>query len=511
MEYRYRMPPLGKQATVIADNWHRPVHALLCRPGTGKSKMIIDHAGLLYAHGKISCLIVVAPNGVHEQWAQPAIPDHISLDVPWTGGAYTTGMGKRAYEQLERQLRTKDKCLRILTISFEGLQTKRGSDMAWAFIKAHPGTAMVAVDESHRVSNIRSAGYKATFKLIRMATYRRIATGTLVRQNPFSAYGQFELLGTNLLGAGTFPTFKSMYAEMLPPTNGLVKKVARDFFERTKKRVNPQIQARYEDTGAPIYKNLGHLRKQLEPWSSFMTLEDVSGTEPVIMASTRFVHLTPDQQRLYDELKEVGITEAPGGMLTAEGTLALATRLAQVTGGYCPSDDDPRAVPIAGVNPKLAELLNVLDEIGQGDKVIIWAKYKAELRGIAAAMREQYGATSTVEYHGDIKAKQRAESKATFITDPSCRYFVGQQKSGGTGLDGLQAVCRYMIFYSNDYSYLDREQAIARAARTGGSPVINTIDLMATNTIDADIVRCMQTAEDVHEQVLRRNITRQWI
>lgn len=97
-----------------------------------------------------------------------------------------------------------------------------------------------------------------------------------------------------------------------------------------------------------------------------------------------------------------------------------------------------------------------------------------------------------------------------FISDPTCKYFVGQQKAGGTGLDGLQAVCRYMIFYSNDYSYLDREQAVARAARTGGSPVVNTIDIMATGTIDADIVKCMQSAEDVHEAVLRRAITRKW-
>lgn len=506
MTYRYRLPPLGKQAEVIEDHWRDVCHALLCRPGTGKSKMAIDHAGKLFYDNKVFALVVVAPNGVHQQWIADAIPTHISPDVPWTGGAYSTGMGKRALDLLQRQLRTKDKCLRILTISFEGLQTPTGSKLATAFVSDFVGFSMVVVDESHRVSNTKSAGYRAAFKLTRAASYRRIATGTLLRQNPFSAYGQFELLGHNLLGFSNLSAFKSMFAEMLPPSHGLVKKIAKDFQEKTGRKITPQIQAK-DAEDRPIYKNLAYLRKCLEPWSSFMTLADVSGTEPTILASTRYVTLTPEQRKLYDDLVEHGIADAPQGELTVDGTLALSTRLAQVAGGFCPSDDDPRAAPVPGGNPKLDELLAILEEIGPDEKVIIWAKFKAELYGIADALRKS---ATIAEYHGDVSPAQRSASKSMFITDPTCKYFVGQQKAGGTGLDGLQAVCRYMIFYSNDYSYLDREQAVARAARTGGSPVVNTIDIMATGTIDADIVKCMQSAEDVHEAVLRRSITRKW-
>jgi hypothetical protein len=469
--------------------------------------MLIDHAGKLFTAGNVSALIVVAPNGVHTQWADDAIPTHISEDVPWIGGAYSSRMGKLALDLLRRKLHTKDKALRILTISFEGLQTPAGSKLATSFLAEHPGTNMVIVDESHRVSNMKSAGYKAVFKLSRAARYRRIATGTLIRQNPFSAYGQFELLGSSLLGFTTLPVFKSMFAEMLPPTNGLVKKIAKDFQEKTGQKISPQIQAKDAD-GRPVYKNLRYLRERLAEWSSFMSLADVSGTEPLILASTRYVSLTPQQQALYDDLVQYGIGEAPGGLLTADGTLALATRLAQVVGGFSPSDDDPRARPVEGDNPKLIELLNIVDEIGSGEKVLVWCKFKAELVTVAATLAARYGVGSVVEYHGDIGQRQRSENKHSFITDAQCRYFVGQQKAGGTGLDGLQSVCRYMIFYSNDYSYLDREQAVARAARTGGSPVVNTIDIMATGTIDADIVKCMQCAEDVHDAVLRKSLTK---
>jgi hypothetical protein len=508
--FTYRTQPLGKQAEVIEKHWVHASHALLCRPGTGKSKMALDHAGHLYCADKLTALVIIAPNGVHKQWVDSAIPTHMSPSVPYTGGAYTTGIGKRALDLLKRKLATRDKTLRILSMSFEGLQTPTGAKLAAELLREHGPSAMVVVDESHRASNTKSAVHKAVRKTAHAARYRRIATGTLLRQNPFSAYGQFELLGHNLLGFTTLAAFKSMYAEMLPPTHGLVKKLAADFFERTKKKITPQIQAK-DSEDKPIYKNLAYLRKTLDPWSSFMTLADVSGIEPVIMASTRYVALTTPQRLIYDSLVEHGIAEMlDGGVLTADGTLALATRLAQVAGGYCPNDDDPLAAPVDVANPKLDELRIVLEELGT-EKVVIWAKFAAELSAIATMLADAYGTESIVEYHGRVSNAVREENKLRFVQDPRCRYFVGQQKAGGTGLDGLQAVAQYMVFYSNDYGYLDREQAVARLARTGGNSVVNIIDLMATETIDMDIVKCMQSAEDVHDAVLRRAITRKWI
>ncbi len=508
MAYPYKTEPLGKQRQVIEDNWHRPAHALLCRPGTGKSKMCIDHAGHLFLADKIRAMIIIAPNNVHTQWVAEALPKHMSDGVAWSGGAYHSRIGKTALNKLRASLNVKD-TLRVLAVSFEGLQTPTGKELVQGLLREHSGATLVVVDESHRVSNTKAAGYKAVFKIVRQASFRRIATGTLLRQNPFSAYGQFELLGHNLLGFGSLAAFKSMFAEMLPKEHGLVKRIAKDFKEKTGRTIHPQIQARDADD-RPIYKNLGFLRQRLAEWSSFMTLQDVSGTEPIVMASTRFVRMTIEQRRLYDDLQQHGIADAPNGELTVDGTLALSLRLAQIVGGFMPSDDDPQAQPVQGDNPKMDELRTILEELGD-EKIIVWCKFKAELLAVAAALREQFEAPGVVaEYHGDVPQRQRDINKTRFAIDPTCRYFVAQPKAGGTGLDGLQLACRYMVFYSNDYSYTDREQAVSRLARTGGSHVVNTIDLMAEDSIDLDIVKCMQSAEDVHEKVLRRAIVRKW-
>jgi SNF2 family DNA or RNA helicase len=161
-----------------------------------------------------------------------------------------------------------------------------------------------------------------------------------------------------------------------------------------------------------------------------------------------------------------------------------------------------------GRNPKLSEVLDVVEQLGPGEKVVIWCRFSAELRAVADALTDRYGEASVAEYHGKVSSTIKADGKARFINDPDCRYFVAQVRAGATGTDGLQTVSNYMIFYSNDYSYLLREQAIARQARTGGRQTVNVIDIMANDTVDEDIVQCMRVAEDVHERVLSGGIRR---
>lgn len=505
--FQFKTPPLGKQRDAVRESWHEPIWAILGRPGTGKTKMCLDTASLLYAHQKITAALIVCPNEVHKQWWKEGVPRHCS--VPTTGGAYSSTMGKQTYEHLRRNLRGTD-ALRFLAISFEGLQTVRGRGVVKEFMAQN--VVLCTDDESHRTSNPRAAVYKALKPVMRAAKYRRIMTGTLFRQNPYSAWGQFELMGPSLLGDATYASFKRRYAEMLPDSHWLVKRLQMQFAEKTGYEMDsarvksyvPAVEAKDAD-GKPIFKNLGALRKRLEVYSSFLTLADVAGQEPILLQQTREITLTAEQQRHYDRLVKYGVADAPGGQLTADGALALATRLAQCVGGFLPSDDDPQAQPIGDRNPKLEDLLAWLEEVGPSEKVIIWAKFIPELLMIGRALRERYGEDAAVEYHGRVSTQDKAAAKQSFIHG-SARYFVGQQKAAGTGTDGLQSVCSYMYFFSNDYAYLDREQAVSRAARLGGSGAIVVVDAMCPDSVDEDIVRCMQAAEDCHVRVLRQRI-----
>lgn len=504
--FEFAKPPRGRQGEVIEQSWHRPIAALLCRPGTGKSKLGIDTAGLQYLQGTIEAFLVVSPEGVHEQWVLEAIPTHMSPLVPWVGGYYSsTETRVLAFRTLTDKLFCKGKSLRVLSMTFDGIQTVRGKKLARELASRYK--TLVFIDESHRVANQKTAGYKSARELLTYAASKRIATGTLLRQNPFAAYGQFELMGNGLLGFGSLAAFKSMYAKMLDKDDRLYQHVQQQFRAKTGKTIEPRIVAKDED-GKPVYRNLADLRRRLDKWSYFLTLADVSGKEPIVNQSTIYVDLSPAQARMYRELTQIGITQTATGPLIADGSLALAIRLAQVCGGFVPNEDNPLALPIeVDDNPRIRALVDYCEDIAP-EKVMIWARYKPELKAIAVALAAQYGEGSVAEYHGDINSKDRATNKARFRDDPTCRFFVGQQQVGGTGLDGLQGAASEMVFYSNTYSYLDREQCIARLARTNGADVVNVKDMMSIDTIDEDIVKCMQAAQDVSEAVLLKRLNR---
>jgi hypothetical protein len=50
--------------------------------GTGKTKALLDDAADIFLNGgdngKIDTLIIIAPNGVHAQWVNEQVPEHLS-------------------------------------------------------------------------------------------------------------------------------------------------------------------------------------------------------------------------------------------------------------------------------------------------------------------------------------------------------------------------------------------------------------------------------------------------
>lgn len=85
--------PFKHQAQVIEDTKDARYFGLFMEQGTGKSHVIIATMTHLYRTGKINGVLILAPNGVHDNWARNEIPIHCPL-VPnediitgiWHGG-----------------------------------------------------------------------------------------------------------------------------------------------------------------------------------------------------------------------------------------------------------------------------------------------------------------------------------------------------------------------------------------------------------------------------------------
>ena len=68
MHYKYKTKPFKHQQKALDMSWNKENFAYFMEMGTGKSKVLIDNAAMLYDNGKIDGLLIIAPKGVYKNW-----------------------------------------------------------------------------------------------------------------------------------------------------------------------------------------------------------------------------------------------------------------------------------------------------------------------------------------------------------------------------------------------------------------------------------------------------------
>jgi len=173
-------------------------------------------------------------------------------------------------------------------------------------------------------------------------------------------------------------------------------------------------------------------------------------------------------------------------------------RLHQVACGFLPVDDGEQGAPVCdGVNPRLVALSDVIEQ-GSG-KVIIWATYNYSISEIATYLAQNYGKQSYVVYDGSVSTRDRITAVDRFQNDDTVRFFVGKPSSGGTGIT-LTAASR-VVYYSNDYSLINRLQSEDRAHRIGQDKTVFYTDLEAVGTVDSRIIAALNSKKDIASEL----------
>lgn len=115
--------------------------------------------------------------------------------------------------------------------------------------------------------------------------------------------------------------------------------------------------------------------------------------------------------------------------------------------------------------PYVAEFVRLLLE--SGEKVVLYGWHR-EVYGIWLEQLSEYKPRL---YTGTESPKQKDEAKAAFI-EGDCRLLIISLRAGA-GLDGLQKICRTVVFGELDWSPGVHEQCIGRVYRDEqGEPVI---------------------------------------
>ena len=476
MHYKFKTKPYGHQITALEKSWQKKVYALFMEMGTGKTKVAIDNLAMLYDKGKINGVLIIAPKGVYKTWYSQEFPIHMPTHVHYKMVLWQATINQKQKKRLDILFKTGVE-LHVLIMNVEAFSTTKGVEFARKFLSCHE-TFMV-VDESTTIKNPEAKRTKNIINLAIHAKYRRILTGSPVTKSPLDLYKQCEFLDPDLLNHSSYYTFRSRYATMR----------SANFNGRSVQLV----------VG---YKNLAELSEKLKPFS-YRVLKDDCLDLPPKTYMKRIITLTPEQQKVYRQMKQMALAEMNGKVITTMNALTQLMRLHQITCGHFKADDDS-IQPIK--NNRLSQLLEVLEEL-EG-KAVIWAHYQFDVQTIVKAITEKYGEKSVVTYYGLTPNEIRQSNIERFQTKDETRFLVGTPQTGGFGITLTAAST--MIYYSNGYDLEKRTQSEARIDRIGQKFPMTYIDILAEDTVDERIVKALRKKINIATQVMGEEL-KAWI
>lgn len=422
-----------------------PRGMLRADPGLGKTLMAMMWWQI---HGVApEWVVIVCPASLKGNWAKE-LKDFMGLDAIVVEGSAPT----------KKKLIAK-KGLHIINYeSFTRLYKEFDSKCA------------LVVDESHFAKNSSSDRSKVLHAFGKSMEFVLTMTGTPVSQGPHDFYSQFKITNPELLGS-SFTAFKHRYC-LEEPVRGAPMGVTR----------------------IVGHKNIEELMRFISPYYVSYSKAECLDLPPKTY-QTRYVQLSVEQRTAYQTLKRELALELEGGEdIIASNILTRLIRFSQIVQGFLPTGEEGRFHRFKS-NPKLEELENVIAEL-EGS-FIVMCRFIDDIKQVSDLL------TRLGIKHGIIDGSVPAEDRLAAVADVQegrTRALVGQTRAAGVGF--TMTAASTLIFYSNTYSLVDREQAEDRIHRIGTKGTCLYIDIVAGDTVDEDVVEALLKKKSVAEMVL---------
>jgi SNF2 family DNA or RNA helicase len=437
--------------------------------GTGKTATTINcYRAKCIKHDRVLRALIFCPPIVIENWRREfGMHSHMQDDV-----VCLVGTGKQREETFIKHSRKPT----IFVTNYESLLMPQLLQM---FINYAP--EVLIVDESHKCKDLKAKRTKAMIRLADQARYRFILSGTPILNSPMDIFAQFRILDGGATFGKNFFAFRAKY---------FVDKNAH--MPRDRYFPNWAIRPGGEaEIGAAIAAK-----------SMRVTKADALDLPPLLRTQV-YVGMSPEQDRLYQQMRQDFITYINDKACVAQLAITKALRLMQIVSGFVvvEGENERQTITIKD-NPRATALKELLAEICQHSKCITWLVFSQDY--IVARKICEDLAINYVEITGEVSAKDKMAAVDRFHNDPDCKVLIGHPGSGGIGINLCAA--GYAIFYSRNFSLEQDLQAEARNHR-GGSGLLHTkitrIDLVTKGTIDELVLNRLANKVEISEKVLR--------
>ncbi len=421
------------------------VGALFMDMGTGKSRTLLELAALRQA--KWDRLFWFTPCALRDTVRgqilehTDAAPDDL---VVWDDQARAAGIP------------------RAPRFHIVGIETMSSSDRAvFAYNDLVGPDSYVAVDESTYIKGHRARRTQRIANMSRRCRYRAILTGTPFTQGAVDLYSPMDFLSPTILGYRSFHSF------------------AKNHLEYEERRCGPNGQTRR--TGRIVRShNEEVLAARIAPYAYQVSKDECLDLPPKLY-ETHSLSMTANQRALYERAKDE-VLALDYDDWSPVRIFHLFTSLQTILCGFWRR---PNGAMIETDHNRIAVLLATIDEIPDGEPIVIWAKYRHAVREIAAALAAVHGADAVCPYHG---GQTDAERRAQLVRwRAGGRFLVATQAIGGHGLTLNEAA--YAIVYADGFKYGERLQLEDRNHRIGQTRRAVYVTLRCRDSIDERIAK----------------------
>ena len=312
----------------------------------------------------------------------------------------------------------------------------------------------IVFDESHKLLGSQdSLVYRLAARVAKQCMVRYGGTGTLFGRDPLRAWSQFKIVDDGETLGSTMSLFRQAFYKGDVNHFGGIEWKFDSKREADVHRILQHRSIRYED----------------------VEVEDLPQVVPVVVP----IELTAEQKIYYNK--------AIDGLIQSRGNFQLTDsfyhRTRQITAGFMgmKNEHDEKAEYVFEENPKLEALLSILESVPIDTKVVIFHYYRFTGQLIETVLAE-LGVTNYAVLRGGVK--RPIEHYNRFLNDPGCSVLVANTESGGTGIDELQNVSRFVVFYELPPNSSEFRQAWKRVYRTGQKRRVYRYLLEAPGSVD---------------------------
>ena len=325
---------------------------------------------------------------------------------------------------------------------------------------------LLVLDES---SKIKTHNTKITKKILQykdLYKYRMILSATPAPNSELEYWSQINFLNDELLPTSYY-AYRNKYFYMARGNQTIVQNnIDRQTMSTMLRQgFKYKIIPKYRDSLFNAINSIAHYADK----DKCLDLPD--RTDEVVE-----IDMTPEQTKIYKEMKIDCITEIEKENIVAQVALTKLMKLRQITSGFAITPE--HKVVCMKANPKMKELQRVLSEIGD-KQVIIWGNFVHEIQTII----EILGEDNCAWLYGGTKNK---DEQIDDFKEGRKQYLIANPKSASHGLTFVN--CAYQVFYSLDYSYEYYHQGKGRTHRAGQTKNCVYIHLLMKGTIDFQIL-----------------------